>query len=69
MDKERTAILLNAITISIGLTAVFMLVFTFINPAPKSEERFKVVDTYKNCNVIRYTDPSNNWHYFLRCST
>jgi hypothetical protein len=45
------------------------LLFTLFRPERKPEDRFKVVDTYKNCNVIRYTDPSNNWHYFFRCGT
>lgn len=35
----------------------------------KDKSKFEVIDTYKNCNVIRYTDPTSRWHYFLRCST
>jgi len=46
--------------------------FTFVlllsGPAEKKPEKFKVVDKYNECNVVRYTDRSNQWHYFLDCS-
>ena len=46
------------------LAAIFLL-----PDEPKDKSKFEVIDTYKNCNVIRYTDPTSRWHYFLRCST
>jgi hypothetical protein len=46
------------------LAAIFLL-----SDEPKDKSKFEVIDTYKNCNVIRYTDPTSRWHYFLRCST
>jgi hypothetical protein len=30
-------------------------------------EKFKVVDQYQGCEVIRYTDPTNRWNYLLKC--
>jgi hypothetical protein len=30
-------------------------------------QKFEVVDTYKNCSVVRYTDPSQRWNYLLHC--
>ena len=30
-------------------------------------EKFKVVDQYGSCDVVRYTDDTNRWHYFLDC--
>jgi hypothetical protein len=33
----------------------------------RSEDRFTVVDTYGSCAVIRYTDDTSRWHYFLDC--
>lgn len=30
-------------------------------------QKFEVVDTYKNCSVVRYTDPTQRWQYFLHC--
>jgi hypothetical protein len=69
--RERTIVLIHAMTVAIGATAIVMLLYSMITPSsdPKPEERFKVVDTYKNCNVIRYTDSTSRWHYFFRCST
>jgi hypothetical protein len=50
---------------AIGLLASILLP----SNKPRDKSNFEIIDTYKNCNVIRYTDPSSNWHYFLRCST
>jgi len=46
-----------------------MLALIFLTPDEpnKPVERFKVVDKYKNCTVVRYTDPTNRWHYLLHC--
>lgn len=30
--------------------------------------KFEVVDQYESCKVIRYTDTTQRWHYFLQCS-
>lgn len=46
------------------LASIFLL-----SDKPEGKSNFEVIDTYKNCNVIRYTDPTGRWHYFLRCST
>jgi hypothetical protein len=47
-----------------------LLAAIFLSPdESKDKSKFEVIDTYKNCNVIRYTDPTSRWHYFLRCST
>ena len=36
-------------------------------PAPP-EQKFEVVDTYKGCDVVRYTpDYSAKYAYFLHC--
>ena len=31
-------------------------------------EKFKVVDSYKGCDVVQYTDSSQRYQYFLYCS-
>ena len=36
-------------------------------PEGKPAEKFKVMDAYNGCNVVRYTDDSQRWHYFLDC--
>lgn len=51
----------------IGVSGIFLFAYVIMKSTAPSE-KFKVVDRYKNCNVIRYTDPSNRYHYFLRCS-
>lgn len=33
------------------------------------EKKFEVVDQYKGCDIVRYTDPSTRWHYFLDCES
>ena len=52
----------------IGVMAAFGLFIAIISThGSEPEEKFKVVDKYEECSVVRYTDPSNNWHYFLDC--
>ena len=50
------------------MTGIF---FGFILTLGKSDsapiEKFKVVDHYGTCAVVRYTDDSQRWHYFLDC--
>jgi hypothetical protein len=48
----------------IGLLAA--IVFSPDEPVGKS--KFEVLDQYEGCSVIRYTDPTSRWHYFLKCS-
>lgn len=31
------------------------------------QEKYKVVDHYGTCAVVRYTDDTQRWHYFLDC--
>ena len=37
------------------------------NGSNKAQTEFEVVDKYDGCDVVRYTDRSNSWHYFLDC--
>ena len=30
-------------------------------------EKYEIVDHYGTCAVVRYTDDSQRWHYFLDC--
>jgi hypothetical protein len=55
-----------------GLTFVvlgvfFAFILTLGNSEEQPLEKFKVVDHYGTCAVVRYTDDSNRWHYFLDC--
>jgi len=38
------------------------------NGTNEVKTKFEVVDKYNGCDVVRYTDRSNQWHYFLDCS-
>jgi hypothetical protein len=46
-----------------------LLAAIFLSPdEPVSKSNFEVIDQYEGCSVIRYTDPTSRWHYFLKCS-
>ena len=54
----------------ICIFAIAAMLYTIFKP-PQNEvmpPKFEVVDTYKNCEVVRWTDPSQRWQYFLDCS-
>ena len=53
----------------ICIIVIIMMLYVLLNPPPKTvTPKFEVVDTYKNCEVVRWTDPSQRWQYFLDCS-
>ena len=59
--------------ITIGAVAtIFVLFFLLLlnsNTTESSKSNLEVVDTYKGCDVVRYTDPwGSKYHYFLDCS-
>jgi hypothetical protein len=55
-------------TFVLTVFAVFGLVLAmFSNWKEEPQEKYKVVDHYGTCAVVRYTDDSNRWHYFLDC--
>ena len=49
----------------VGGVIMFVAIFGTVDKGPA--EKFKVVDAYNGCNVVRYTDDSQRWHYFLDC--
>ena len=72
-DREALNEFLRGVAVTIGLIGVLILFIAFISTpeSPQGElesPKFKVVDQYKNCEVIRWTDPSSRWHYFLNCN-
>jgi hypothetical protein len=62
----------DKIAIAIGLSAsVLLLAYVFKStddPLADSKEPFRIVDSYYGCDIIRYTDESNRWHYFMKCN-
>jgi hypothetical protein len=72
-DKEFLKEFIRGVSVTIGLVGIFVLFIAFIGTpeSPQDEmgsPKFKVVDQYKNCDVVRYIDPSNRYKYFLDCS-
>jgi len=49
-----------------GLVFVLYTIFKPIEEIKK--DPFEVVSSYKGCDVVRYTDNSQAWHYFLKCA-
>ncbi|NBX51110.1 hypothetical protein EBT25_14580 [bacterium] len=73
MTENQIYFIRGCCTTILAFAATGLLAAIFLSPdepnKPKDKSKFEVIDTYKNCNVIRYTDPTSRWHYFLRCST
>jgi hypothetical protein len=67
-DKEAFNEFAKGASFVIVVMGVFVLFLGLIGtPEVEPTEKFKVVDKYEECSVVRYTDPSNNWHYLLDC--
>jgi hypothetical protein len=49
----------------VGGVIMFVAIFGTVDKGPV--EKYKVVDHYGTCAVVRYTDDSQRWHYFLDC--
>jgi hypothetical protein len=63
---ERIQIVVSAMLIIPMFLLLFYGIFKTENAEP--EPKFQVVDTYENCDVIRYTDSTQRWNYLLKCS-
>ncbi len=57
-----------------GMAFVFLVLIVLLaivlalgKPGNKSGEKITIVDHYGNCAIIRYTDDTDRWHYFLDC--
>ena len=63
-------------TLTIGViigASTVILAFYMVKPEPQqpvsSKTNFEVVDAYKGCDVVRYTDGSMaTYKYFLHCN-
>jgi hypothetical protein len=68
-DKEAFNEFAKGATFVIAVMGVFALFIGIIGtPDVDPQEKFVVVDKYKDCDVVRYTDRSNGWNYFLHCN-
>jgi hypothetical protein len=59
--------IIRAVVTSIAILGFLLLTYAIVESNSEPVEKFKVVDRYKNCEVVRYTDRSNQWHYLLHC--
>lgn len=53
-----------------GASASILLVFAFApveRPTATAKQTFQVVDSYHGCDIVRYSDITNRWHYFMKC--
>lgn len=68
-DKEALREFSKGASFVILVMAVMGLILAIAGTWGEKEsiEKFTVVDKYKECDVVRYTDRSNSWHYFLYC--
>ena len=62
------AVLLGVI-VGMGFLSLFMVINPGEDVKPtEPEQKFEVVDAYKECDVVRYTpDNSARYSYFLDC--
>ena len=67
-NKEAFNEFARGVTFCIAVVAGLMLFVGIFGTADeKPQEKYKVVDHYGTCAVVRYTDKTNRWHYFLDC--
>jgi hypothetical protein len=67
-DREAFMEFTKGATFVLTVFAVFALVVALLSNAKQEPtEKFKVVDSYGSCDVVRYTDSSNRYNYFLHC--
>jgi hypothetical protein len=65
----RTSMILQAIAWGLIFGTFIVLLIAMIFDTPETtREKFKVVDSYKGCDIVQYSDPSQRYQYFLYCS-
>jgi hypothetical protein len=67
MTEEELEKYRNFVVIAAGFGAAGILLTSIFRPEAQPSNKFEVVDKYQGCEVVRYTDPSNEWQYFLDC--
>lgn len=67
-NKEALIEFVRAASVTVVIVGGFFLTGLIImRPEGKTPEKFEVVDHYGTCAVVRYTDDTQRWHYFLDC--
>jgi hypothetical protein len=47
---------------------VFLVTGMLTSADKTSKESFEVISSYEGCDLVKYTDESQRWHYFLKCA-
>ena len=72
MNPEEQGYFRFTLTEAVVLVAVvsFITIIWYIPESPKPVEKlsFEKVAEYEDCDIIRWTDPSNRFQYFMKCS-
>jgi len=69
MTENQIQFLRGCCTTILMFAGIGLLAAIFLSPdEPVDKSKFEVLDQYEGCSVIRYTDPTSRWHYFLKCS-
>lgn len=67
MSEEELEKFRSIVVIGVGISAAAILMISVLRPEAQPSSKFEVVERYQGCEVVRYTDPSNSWQYFLDC--
>jgi hypothetical protein len=73
MNKMNRQDYYRAVLLGVVIGMGFLSLFVLINPGGdvkpvEPDQKFEVVDTYKECDIVRYTpDNSARYSYFLDC--
>lgn len=67
MSEEELERFRSIVVTAVGFGAAGILMISIFRPDVQPSTKFEVVDKYQGCEVVRYTDPSNGWNYFLDC--
>lgn len=67
-DREASTEIARGLTFVIAtVIGVVFIVLLQSGVDDASPAKYEVVDKYEQCDVVRYVDKTNRWHYFLHC--
>ena len=68
MTEDQVARYRNRVVLTLGtLSAIMLVVAIAVDNNRSPQPKFKIVDNYQNCDVVRYTNEYNEYHYLLHC--
>jgi hypothetical protein len=69
MTENQIHFIRGCSTTILMFAGIGLLAAIFLSPDESVDKsKFEVLDQYEGCSVIRYTDPTSRWYYFLKCS-